>query len=278
MKNIIDYYEVLGVSYYATSEEIKNAYRRKVKEVHPDKDRGNAEEFKFVKEAYDVLSNEEKRRLFNDILFKATNFNVLSKVSYTQEEPKEKHPPQPNIRQTNSNAKKWKILAIVLLVFSIGIISIGVWGLYYYERQIAEVDGEKNTIIQRLTEAENDNSVLDKRLEDVTKENMRLNEENVELSNELSGVLIEKEINSNLASNTNTEEVLSTNVEEIEGVFTQGSTKEHVKKIMGTPSSLNKMPLGGETWWYGGAAYINFDANGLVEGWTDISGDVLKVQ
>jgi hypothetical protein len=47
---------------------------------------------------------------------------------------------------------------------------------------------------------------------------------------------------------------------------------------MGTPSSLNKMPLGGETWWYGGTAYINFDANGLVEGWTDINGDVLKVQ
>ena len=62
------------------------------------------------------------------------------------------------------------------------------------------------------------------------------------------------------------------------GAFTQGSSKDHVNKIMGTPSRLNKMPLGGETWWYGGTAYVNFNEEGLVEGWTDIRGDTLKVK
>lgn len=277
MKDIIDYYEVLGVSYYATVEEIKEAYRRKVKEVHPDKDQGNAEEFKIVKEAYDVLSNEEKRRLFNDILFKATNFNVLSKVSYKHQETKRNHSSQPNLPETKIKANKWKVFAMVLLVFSIVLTSIGVWGFDYYESQIAEVEKEKNILTQRLSEAENDNSVLDGRLEDVTKENMKLIEENVELSNELSGVLIEKELNTNVASNTSAEEVTSSNVEEYDNAFTQGSSKEHVKEIMGTPTQLLKRPLGGESWWYGNTAWVNFDSNGRVEGWYD-TGGVLKVR
>ncbi|MGL5682998.1 MAG: molecular chaperone DnaJ [Marinifilaceae bacterium] len=63
-----DYYEVLGVSRNAEAAEIKKAYRQKAIQYHPDKNPGNAEAeemFKEAAEAYDVLSNEDKRRRYD---------------------------------------------------------------------------------------------------------------------------------------------------------------------------------------------------------------------
>ena len=75
MGSIGKYYRILDVPYNTTFSEIKEAYRKKVKEVHPDKDKGNAEQFKRVKEAYEILKNAEKRKRYDDLLFKkAHNF------------------------------------------------------------------------------------------------------------------------------------------------------------------------------------------------------------
>lgn len=63
-----DYYEVLSVSKNATADEIKKAYRQKAIQFHPDRNPGDKdaeEKFKEAAEAYDVLSNEEKRQRYD---------------------------------------------------------------------------------------------------------------------------------------------------------------------------------------------------------------------
>ncbi len=63
-----DYYEVLGVNRNADAAAIKKAYRKLAKKYHPDSNEGNAtaaEHFKEVNEAYDILSDEKKRKLYD---------------------------------------------------------------------------------------------------------------------------------------------------------------------------------------------------------------------
>jgi len=59
-----DYYTILGVAKNASAEDIKKAYRKLAHQYHPDKG-GDSEKFKQVSEAYQVLSNQEKRAQYD---------------------------------------------------------------------------------------------------------------------------------------------------------------------------------------------------------------------
>src|SRR3970282_743844 len=63
-----DFYKILGITKNADAAEIKKAYRKKALEFHPDKNPGNAaaeEKFKLAAEAYEVLSDPQKKAKYD---------------------------------------------------------------------------------------------------------------------------------------------------------------------------------------------------------------------
>jgi curved DNA-binding protein CbpA len=89
MKN---YYDILGVSQFASVEEIKTAYRKLSMKFHPDKNEGDIffqERFLAIKEAYDVLSDSESREKYDEKVFKQNNTdNINSNHSHNYSNPK----------------------------------------------------------------------------------------------------------------------------------------------------------------------------------------------
>ena len=84
-----DYYEVLGVSRSATSSEIKKAYRKLAKKYHPDTNKNNKaaeEKFKEISVAYEVLSDEKKKALYDKYgeIALDPNFNPEEYEKYQQ--------------------------------------------------------------------------------------------------------------------------------------------------------------------------------------------------
>lgn len=82
-----DYYEVLGVGRDAAQEELKKAYRKLARRYHPDVNSGGKDSetrFKEVKEAYDVLSDSQKRAQYDQFGHTAQEFGNFNGTPFTQ--------------------------------------------------------------------------------------------------------------------------------------------------------------------------------------------------
>lgn len=81
----MNYYEILEIDSNATKEEIKKKYYLLSKKYHPDKNNGEDKHFKKIKEAYDILYDDEERKkydiqlLFGDINFTEEDIELLDR-------------------------------------------------------------------------------------------------------------------------------------------------------------------------------------------------------
>lgn len=88
MKKRKDHYRTLGVHFDATSDEIKNAYRKIAVQYHPDKnpgDKQSEEKFKALSEAYTILSNPDQRRIYDQTEGICSELNYSSSNRKTTE-------------------------------------------------------------------------------------------------------------------------------------------------------------------------------------------------
>lgn len=106
MKN---YYEILGVNFDATQDEIKKAYRDLMKQYHPDKHPEDGtgyyeQKSKNLNEAYEVLSNEEKRRQYNIeyILYKEEQTRKQERRKQKEEQARKQKEEQARRQQQNT--------------------------------------------------------------------------------------------------------------------------------------------------------------------------------
>jgi molecular chaperone DnaJ len=81
------YFAILGISPDATADEIRSAYRRLVKEFHPDHYAGSSERFRDIQEAYSVLGNRRRRSEYEQNIKKTARKTPFRNVEHPEPEP-----------------------------------------------------------------------------------------------------------------------------------------------------------------------------------------------
>lgn len=96
----MSHYETLGISKNSTQDEIKKAYRKLAMKEHPDKG-GDAEKFKKINEAYEVLSDEQKRSEYDNPVPQGMPFNPFDMFGNIFQEQKRRLPDHKHIIKLN---------------------------------------------------------------------------------------------------------------------------------------------------------------------------------
>ncbi len=163
-----NFYEILGVSRYATEAEIKKAFKELAKKYHPDKHPGQTfyeEHFKKINEAYQTLSDSKNRKVYDLRLFynqaPPPHQSQQSTRQQTQQRPQQTYT-QSAYRKTSANkkqAEKSKLNKYYLYVSIIAVLFIG--GCYWFYN-FMNAYAAKDYFIQGLKEESNGNLSLAK--------------------------------------------------------------------------------------------------------------------
>src|SRR5487761_2779203 len=84
-----DYYATLGVKKTATAEEIRKAFRKAARKYHPDVNPGDKraeEKFKEISEANDILSDEKKRKIYDQLGFYSDQIDPAQAEAYARQQ------------------------------------------------------------------------------------------------------------------------------------------------------------------------------------------------
>jgi curved DNA-binding protein CbpA len=152
---LVDYYQVLGLSRSASQIEIKAAFRKLAKELHPDKHGGDPSTealFKEVNEAYEILSNIEKKmaydkRVYLETIQVARSYSPPASTTYTSPNPAGYAPRRRAYAATQLVYSKWTIMYgkifVVLLIMFVTLFPILLeysFSLYYYNLGMKDLE------------------------------------------------------------------------------------------------------------------------------------------
>jgi DnaJ-class molecular chaperone len=105
-----DLYQILGVDANATQDQIKAAYRRKVKHLHPDRSKGSSAPFRSVQEAYEVLCDPERRQRYDKE--RASAQRVVSARPSVEPTFRRRHPPAEPLIPTRRPPDRWDAIFV----------------------------------------------------------------------------------------------------------------------------------------------------------------------
>lgn len=161
-----DYYEILNVPTNASPRMIRKSYLRLVKKYHPDQcfgDKGAEEYLKEVNEAYDVLSDKEKKLEYDQMWFDyATKSEDDEKPVDAEEYTFEKDASNASLnRQTEIKSGNGKIWG---WVFKVSILCVIAWGISKYHPSEGGFKTSASNIINKVSNTANKDNITDKQM------------------------------------------------------------------------------------------------------------------